>query len=91
MILMPAGRGDDCCREIMRTGIHRMPGYQLETRKQNIRGSIERGIGVIEPRTAGIIRVRRHISVIVITGLNMGDRRLILRHCLTTGPEGEHQ
>ena len=91
MIHMPAGRGDDRCREIMRNDICRISDFQLEIRKQNIGGSIERGIRGIEPGAARIVRTLRHVTVIVISGHNMGDGRLILRHDLTTGPEGEHQ
>lgn len=85
---MSAECGDGHCREIMCNGIYRMPDFQLEIGKQNIEGSIERDVGGVEPGTARVIRARRHVAVIVITGLNMGDRGLIQRHGLATGPEG---
>ena len=88
---MPVRQEDRHCRKIMRHGICRLSGSQFGIRKQDSGGTIERGIGIIEPGTAGIIRTRRHVSVIVITGFNMGNRRLVLPHYLTTEPEGEHQ
>jgi hypothetical protein len=88
---MPAGRGDDRCREIRRNGICRIRDFRLEIRKQNIGGSIEHSIGVIEPGTAGIIRARRRVAVIVIAGLDMIDWRPVTCNDLATGPKGEHQ
>ena len=66
-----------------------MTGLQIETGNQDIGGMIERGVGVIEPGAARIIRTIRRVTV--IAGLGMSERRLILRQDLTTGPEGEHQ
>ena len=88
---MPAGCGDDRCREIMRNGIYRISNFQFEIRKQNIGGSIERGIGGIEPRTAWVIRFLRYIPVIVIAGFGADGGWMSVRQRLATGPEGKHQ
>ena len=88
---MLAGRGDDRCREIMRSGIYRMPDFQIEIRKQNIRGAIERRVGGIEPGTAGVVSALRNIAVIVIANLRADGGWMFVRHGLATGPEGQHQ
>lgn len=88
---MPSRRGIGRRRKLMRSNRRRNGDFQFGIRKQNLGRGIERGIGVIEPGAAGIIRARRRVAMIVIAGLNMIDWRPVACNDLATGPEGEHQ